>query len=176
MEPTGIMEPTGTNPDGGPNLFLARWVSIDRTEVWRSLTDSDQLDRWFGTWTGDPSSGTVMVTMTAEAEPTSPSAFTIEHCAPPKGLTVSSRAEGDLWRIQVTLVSTDHPRGTRIELRHLDVNPELLAFIGPGWEWYLDRWVAVLLGTARPSLQDFDSEYLPLGDAYRRIGGDDTAP
>ena len=62
------MIPTGTLHDDGRTLVLSRTFTAAVEEVWASVTESERLGRWFGTWTGDPTSGSVMVTMNAEPE------------------------------------------------------------------------------------------------------------
>ena len=57
------MKPTGTVEDGGKTLVLRRHFSVSIDDVWASVTESERLGRWFGTWTGDPATGSVMVTM-----------------------------------------------------------------------------------------------------------------
>lgn len=51
------MRPTGALEDGGRTLVLTRRFSARIDDVWASITDPERLSRWFGTWSGDPSTG-----------------------------------------------------------------------------------------------------------------------
>jgi hypothetical protein len=58
------MNPTGTLDDDGHTLVLVRRFTAPIEDVWASVVDSERLSRWFGTWSGDPSTGSVMLTIT----------------------------------------------------------------------------------------------------------------
>ena len=79
MEPT--MDPTpdpGTPPVAptGRREHRASGVAVvfDRTfeasaaDVWAAVTEPALLERWIGTWSGDPASGVVAFRMTAEGD------------------------------------------------------------------------------------------------------------
>ena len=158
------MNLTGTLEDDGRTLVLVRRFGVPIDDVWASVTESDRLARWFGTWTGDPASGTVLVTMNAEAEPGAPAPFRVDACEPPRLLAVSAEDEYGNWRLSAELTEVDG--GTTLTLRQMDVDPKMLPETGPGWEWYLDRLVAAVEDAEPPSLADFDTDYLPLGPGY----------
>ncbi|MFI2489063.1 SRPBCC family protein [Promicromonospora kroppenstedtii] len=158
------MNLTGTLEDDGRTLVLVRRFGVPIDDVWASVTESDRLARWFGTWTGDPASGTVLVTMNAEAEPGAPAPFRVDACEPPRLLAVSAEDEYGSWRLSAEL--TEEDGGTTLTLRQMDADPKTLPDTGPGWEWYLDRLVAAVEGGEPPSLADFDTDYLPLGPGY----------
>lgn len=60
------MTPTGTFDSNSRTLVLRRTFAVGIDDVWASITESARLSRWFGSWTGDPSTGSVMVAMNAE--------------------------------------------------------------------------------------------------------------
>ena len=163
------MIPTGTLHDDGRTLALTRTFTAGIEEVWASVTESERLGRWFGTWTGDPASGSVMVTMNAEPESGSAQRFDIRACEPPRLLSVSAINDYGHWHLTVELSAVAGT--TTLELRQEEVDPGSLAETGPGWEWYLDRLVAALTEQALPTIEDFTAAYLPMGAAYAAMLG-----
>lgn len=161
------MKPIGHLADDGTTLVLVRTLPVSIDDAWASLTESDRLARWFGTWTGDPSTGSVMVSMNAEAEPASPVRYDIEECEPPRLLTVRAVDDYGHWRLTAELTESDS--STTFELRQTDIDPQTLADTGPGWEWYLDRLVAATTGDRLPTLDDFETTYVPMGGEYSAL-------
>lgn len=160
------MNPIGTLEDDGRTLVLTRRFTAPIDDVWASVVESDRLERWFGTWTGDPADGWVMVTMNAEAEPVPPTRYAIEACDPPRRLAVSATDDHGTWRLSVELDDSD---GTTLTLRQHDLGPGMIQHTGPGWQWYLDRLVAAATGQSPPTLADFEVTYLPLAPAYAAL-------
>ncbi|MGO2754874.1 MAG: SRPBCC domain-containing protein, partial [Brachybacterium alimentarium] len=95
---------TGFLDHDGHDLVLTRSVLAPRSLIWDHLTRSDLLDTWFGTFTGDPTTGRVLVTMTAEPGEDSASEYTIHACEPAELLTVSTSSGEGGWRLSVELV------------------------------------------------------------------------
>jgi uncharacterized protein YndB with AHSA1/START domain len=164
------MMPTGRYDPSSRSLVLERRFAASIDDVWLSITESARLARWYGTWTGDPSSGSVMVTMTAEAEPVPPTRHVIEECEPPRLLEVTSTDDHGSWRLRVELSETTD--GTVLVFRQMAIDPGAAADVGPGWEWYLDRLVASVTGDEPPGLPAFESEYMPLSGAYSAMSED----
>lgn len=54
---------TGTLDTAGPDLVLTRTVAAPAARIWEHLNRSELLGTWFGTFTGDPASGSVMVAL-----------------------------------------------------------------------------------------------------------------
>lgn len=158
------MNPTGTIEDDGATLVVERRFPAPIHDVWAALTESDRLARWFGTWTGDPSTGSVMVAMTAEADTVPPARYDIEACEPPRRLSVHAVDDGGTWHLEVELSEEDGT--TVVVFRQRDVDLPSLHDTGPGWEWYLDRWVAAVAGTTPPTLDEFEQAYLAMGPGY----------
>ena len=49
--------------DSGYRLEFVRQFPDPIERVWSAVTDSDELSSWYGTWTGDPSTGTIELTV-----------------------------------------------------------------------------------------------------------------
>lgn len=132
-------EPTGAVAEGpdGPELVIHRMLPHPIDDVWAWLTEPELLGRWYGTWTGDPSSGIVELTM-LEA-PDHLGTCRIIRCEPPTQLAVSLiDPEDQAWDLQVTLEQSGE--GTRLTFRQpLGDFVLTVGDIGPGWEYDLDR-------------------------------------
>lgn len=151
------------------------WVVFTRTfdasmdVVWAAVTEPERLERWIGTWTGDPRSGTVTFTMTAEGEDVPPEPYDIEECEPPRRLRLSTTDDdGTTWRLRMELSEADGV--TTLDFAQQLTDPELAAHVGPGWDYYLDRLVAAVDG-ADPARIDFEAYYPNLSDHYRALLG-----
>ncbi|ATG50409.1 hypothetical protein CFK38_01865 [Brachybacterium vulturis] len=183
---------TGSLDASGRELALTRTVPVPARSLWEHLSRSSLLATWYGTFTGDPATGTVQVTMTAEPGQAVAAEYTIHACDPEHVLTVSSSMGEGTWRLSLELepatvsdadadadadadpdamsdAVSDGRRATRIVLRHHDVPREMLAYIGPGWEWYLDRLTGVVTGGDIPGMDVWDSEYMPLSESYAAL-------
>lgn len=158
------MIPTGSLHDDGTTLSLTRTFAGPIEDVWASITESDRLARWFGSWTGDPSSGSVMVTMNAEAESVEASSYTIRECAAPHVLAVSTSDDGGVWHLRAELSESEGV--TTLVFSQERIDQDHVASAGVGWEWYLDRLAAAAAGDPPPSLDDFERDYLPQVATY----------
>ena len=196
MTITGALDPSGQD------LLLTRTITAPAPRIWEHLSRSELLATWFGTFTGDPSSGTVMVAMTAEPGEAVASEYTIHACEPERLLTVSSAMEQDTWRLSLELSAapgggdtappgggdtgapgggdTTAPGGgdtgaadgagsTQVVLRHHDVPQAMMQYIGPGWEWYLDRLTGAATGGEIPGMDVWDSRYMSLSEDYAAL-------
>ena len=157
--PTGQLE-------SGTHLVLTRTVPIPLHDLWAALTEPGRLGRWYGTWTGDPSSGRVEVLMTAE-DGAGPEPVLIRRCVPPHRLGVTLGTAADGWRVDLDLSGDDG--ATLLRLTHRYPDPDELESVGPGWEYYLDRLVAAETG-GDPGAVDFARDYHPaLSGHYREL-------
>jgi uncharacterized protein YndB with AHSA1/START domain len=151
--------PTGHLIDGPEGLTLQLHRTLDRPpeDVWSYLVDPELL-RWYGTYTGDPASGSVQLAM-AEA-PDQPRECVIELCEPPSRLRVTLRdPQGGTWRLRLSLDAAAEGPGTDLVFRQPVAGVEGMAGdIGPGWEYYLDRLAAALRGG--------DVDAVDFGDYY----------
>jgi uncharacterized protein YndB with AHSA1/START domain len=168
------MIPTGTLDTEARTLVLTRSFAAPIDDVWASVTESDRLARWFGTWTGDPADGWVMVSMNAEPEEGSPTRFAIEACEPPRLLRVSATDVFGHWVLVVELA--EEGSGTLLTFRHEELDPASAHEVGPGWEWYLDRLVAAVSGEEPPGLAAFETDYMTMGDGYAAMAAPPAPP
>ncbi len=148
---------SGRREDRGDQhmMVIERTFRAPAADVWAAVTEPDRLERWIGTWTGDPASGSVLFRMTAEAEDAAPEVFTIHECDPPRRLVVLSTPPGSdaVWHVEVDL--SESAGATTLVFRQPVPDADLATSVGPGWEYYLDRLVAAQTGRDVDSL-DFD--------------------
>lgn len=160
-------------------LVLERRFAAGIAAVWAAVTDPAHLQRWIGTWSGDPASGSVVFRMTSEGDDVPDQIWDIERCDPPRRLDVRTReatpfsedgsGERVHWVLRLELVETagetmltfvqalaDGPLGT-----------DMAASVGPGWEYYLDRLVAAMSGADVADLEW--AAYEPMSAAYREL-------
>jgi len=140
----------------GMRLEFVRDYDDGVAEVWSALTEPDRLARWFGTWTGDPTTGTVDFVMIEEEEGSSAQPVTILECAQPARLAVEMPTPDGPWRLSVSLRERDG--GTTLVFTHRLAEPYDASSIGPGWHYYLDRLAAVVARSAVPDTWD---DYYP---------------
>ena len=116
------------------------------TDVWAAVTEPDRLERWIGTWAGDPASGTVQFRMTAEGEDIEAEPMTVHECDPPRRLVLSwmSGATSSRWHVELDLAEA----GGVTTLTFAQRVPDTATGrdVGPGWEYYLDRLTAAESG------------------------------
>lgn len=154
----GTVQPELSCADGEKlaKLVYRRELSHPRGVVWDALTVPSILSRWFGNYTGDPTTGTVRVTMRDDQDTSTTDAM-IVRCTPPAELVVDI----DGWYLELILrADGDH---TALTFTHPHVPRSETGEIGPGWQYYLDRLEAVLDGTPTPEWAD----YLDLTERYR---------
>ncbi|MGM7671155.1 SRPBCC domain-containing protein [Microbacterium sp. A93] len=160
MPETGPREPTGTLVDGpeGLTIQIQRTLGHPPEDVWAYLTDPELL-RWYGTYTGDPASGSVQLAM-VEA-PEAPGKCVIEVCERPSRLDVTlTDPEGADWRLRLSLDHAESGAGTELVFRQPVAGFETMTGdVGPGWEYYLDR-LTLALGGGDVEAVDF-ADYHP---------------
>lgn len=76
-----------------------------------------------------------------------------------------------LRTLALTAALTETGGTTTLVLRQEQVDLGSLSETGPGWEWYLDRLVAVVDDDRPPTLEDFETIYAPMGAAYAAMTG-----
>lgn len=153
--PRGEVESDGE----GRRLVLHRYYPDPVDEVWRALTDSERLGRWFGTYTGRGGpGGSVELTVTGEVdaggEVAAPVTVRVLECDEPWRLVVDI-PEGDRsWRIVMGL--TEEPGGTAMRFEQLHLPEEMdPADLEAGWRWYLDRLTASLHDEPMPAWEHY---------------------
>ena len=158
--------PTGRSEerDGHPHVVFERTFRAPIDAVWAAVTEPERLERWIGTWTGDPASGHVDFRMTAEAEDAPVEVFEIKECEAPRLLVVDSPSDDFVWHLRLELAEADGV--TTLTFSQSVPSAEMAESVGPGWEYYLDRLVAAETG-ADVAAVDWDS-YYPAQSAYYR--------
>lgn len=159
---TGIRE----ERDGATYVVLRRRFAAPIDAVWAAVTEPARLERWIGTWSGDPASGVVEFRMTAEGEDAPAEPHRIVACDPPQRLVTESQVsgEGEIWRLELDLTESDGVTTLVFAQRLADGLP--VASVGPGWDYYLDRLVAVQGGDDVDAV-DWDAYYPALAEHYR---------
>jgi len=164
-QPTGRIDTT----DGVRRLVIERELRAPIHDVWAAVTEPDRLVRWIGTFTGDPASGHVLFRMTAEGEDAPEDDMEIRECDPQRRLAVTSQVGDERWQLELDLVERDG--GTVLTFTQPDIDPVAAESVGPGWEYYLDRLVAVLTDGDVTGV-DFDRDYYPaMLEHYRGQAG-----
>lgn len=139
--------PTGRREtrDAAGAVVFDRDFAATPAEVWAALTEPALLERWIGTWSGDPLAGTVVFRMTAEGEDVPEEPVTITECTPRERLVLRLGDGGgaaEPWRLELSLAT--HDAGTILTFAQLLADPAGIGDVAPGWEYYLDRLAAVL--------------------------------
>jgi uncharacterized protein YndB with AHSA1/START domain len=162
---TGRIAPAGA----GHEIVIERTFRAPIADVWRSIVEPERMERWIGTWTGEAGPGKrVMFTMTAEGS-TEPEEVLIHRCDAPRLLDVESSVGDEVWRMRVEL-SEDDGITTLVFRQAVDIAEDIASY-GVGWEYYLDRLVAVHDGTPFPGWDDYYPAQLDHWNAQRHLAG-----
>ena len=158
--------PTGTvaRIDGHLHLLHERRFRAAPDEVWQALTEPARLERWIGTWAGDPADGHVTFRMTAEGDDVPEERVDIVVCDAPSRFEADFGSPAGVWRIAFALTATDG--GTLLRFTQRLSSVEEAANSGPGWEYYLDRAVQLV--------DHADTDFAPWSD-YEPMGTHFTA-
>ncbi len=168
--------PTGRRERRGDRdyVVLARAFRAPVEDVWAAVTEPERLERWIGTWTGDPSTGQVAFRMTAEGEDAEAEIQRIDVCEPPHRLVTRSVTPGPdgtgeiEWVLELDLTESDGV--TTLTFAQVVHDAEMASTVGPGWEYYLDRLVAAET-SAEVADVSWDDYYPGLSDHYRSLFG-----
>ncbi|GGK34338.1 hypothetical protein GCM10010124_28690 [Pilimelia terevasa] len=153
--PTGVLHRAAD----GVDLVLTRTLPVAVPEVWAGLTDPGRTADWFGPWEGEPGAGRTVRVQMAHEEGQPWGDLHIEACTPPRRLAVSMVDEYGTWRLELLLAARDG--GTTLELVQHLADAGGVGDIGPGWEFYLDLFVAALIGGPRPDFADYHPAMAP---------------
>ncbi|MDS1116983.1 SRPBCC family protein [Gordonia westfalica] len=165
----------GETRDGVSYVVLERRFRAPVDAVWAAITEPARLERWVGTWAGDPTAGFVDFRMTAEGDDAPVERMTILECDPPKRLVVESTSPDpaggpeDVWRLELDLAEAGGT--TTLTFAQGLSRPETAENVGPGWEYYLDRLVAAESGD-RVGAVDWDDYYPALSAPYAQMFAD----
>ncbi|MET3862288.1 uncharacterized protein YndB with AHSA1/START domain [Dietzia sp. 2505] len=156
---------SGYLDDSGSVVFPRR-LPMSREQAWVAVTDPARTARWIGPWSGDPASGTVQLTMTAEdGDPVD--GVEVVTCDAPGLLVVRTGPGG--WLLTVRIEGDDGEAVISLEQDIADA--ESASSIGPGWDYYLDRLVEAEAGRD-PDALSFEPDYYPgLAEYYRSLLG-----
>jgi uncharacterized protein YndB with AHSA1/START domain len=144
--------------DGAEHLVFTRTFAAPLADVWAACTEPERMQRWIGTWTGDPASGEVVFRMTAEGEDVPEEVYLVEVCEPPHRFVVRSRdaaafspdGSGPAVVWQHTLQLREADGVTTLVFTQVvpdgPVGADVVASVGPGWDYYLDRLVSAVEG------------------------------
>ncbi len=150
---------------GTSQLAWSRTFNAPIGHVWDAVAVPELLDRWYGTFTGDPATGEVRLFMTAEGDREG-SPVRVERCDKPSGYAVRTLGEGPTWVLAVDLSEIEG--FTTLTLVQTFDSADGVDTIGPGWEYYLDRLVAVENGLD-PATINFDGYHPSQGGYYARL-------
>ena len=148
----------------GIRLEFVRLIDAPVADVWSAVTDSDRLALWFGSWSGDPADGHVLLRSIEAPEDAYPDTVTIVECAAPHRLAVVLPTDDGGWPLTAEL----QPRGadgTFLLFTHRLAEPFDATSIGPGWHYYLDRLAAVVAG--QPVPENWEDYHPALSGSYR---------
>lgn len=149
--------------DGEDYLVLTRTFAAPVEDVWAAITESERLGRWFGTWSGDPSTGQVRVQWSYEEE-VGDELYSIDVCEAPYRLRLHNVNDdpAQVWTLDMRL--REEEGATVLDFAQV-LNKDLpVSDVGPGWEYYLDR-LADSVRTGEVSTVTWDG-YLDLGPEY----------
>lgn len=166
--------PTGRllHTDNGRDLALTRTLRASLGDVWASLTEPGRTARWFGPWKGEAGPGRAVEIQMAFEQGRPWAELRIDACEPPRRLAVSMVDEAGSWPMEIRIGETDGT--TTVELIHhlpgraAQPGDPGLGEIGPGWEYYLDMFVAAHAGLPLPA---FDSYYPAQKRYYEELNG-----
>ena len=146
----------------GRDLVLLRSVSLPAEEAWEFLTKSELTEQWFGAWDGDGRlGGSIRIRMKfEEGEP--PVRAKILGCDAPNYLAFHVADEYGSWQLELFL-DEDGEHDSLLRFVHHLGPDDNVGEVGPGWEYYLDLFVAATESTERP---EFDQYYPALSAHY----------
>lgn len=161
------------------DAVFTRTFAAPLEDVWAACTEPERMERWIGTWTGDPASGEVVFRMTAEGDDVPAETYLVEVCEPPRRFVVRSResqafsedGSGPTVQWQHTLELNEADGVTTLRFTQAvpegPLGLELVGSVGPGWDYYLDR-LAVAHAGGDPSEVVFEP-YLERSEHYRGL-------
>ena len=132
IRPTGRLE----QRDGTSYVVLERSFRAPAEDVWAAVTEPGRLERWIGTYAGDPATGEVAFRMTAEGDDVPEERMEIRTCTPPHHLALTSHSGEGTWLLELRL--REHAGETVLEFAQASMDAKEAESVGPGWEYYLE--------------------------------------
>lgn len=154
--------------DGQDHLVLTRTFQAPVEDVWAAITEPERLGRWFGVWSGNPSTGRVQVRWDFEDD-VAEETYVIEVCEAPHRLRVYNLSDNppDVWTLDLRL--SEVAGRTVLDFAQVLSDGLPVTDVGPGWEYYIDR-LADSIRTGEVSTVGWDG-YLELAPEYAEAFG-----
>jgi uncharacterized protein YndB with AHSA1/START domain len=145
----------------GNDLHLARTFRAPIADVWQSLTAPESTARWFGPWrwVDKAGPGNEITYSMIQEEGAPESTAIVERCDPPHHLAITTSGP---YSVSYEISLAEAGGTTVMTFVHHLPDLEMVGDFGPGWEFYLDLFVASREG--RP-FRKFD-EYYPAQKQY----------
>ncbi|MFI6865942.1 SRPBCC family protein [Nocardia sp. NPDC050406] len=155
-------QPTGRllRTDTGRDLVLTRTFRAPIQDVWASVTEPERSARWFGPWEGEAGPGRNIKVQMVFEEGKPWFEMHIDACEPPRRLALRTTDDAGEWILDAVL--TEYAGGTELTFTQHLAPTSNVADVGPGWEYYLDAWVAAEHEAPHPEFAD----YYPSMKAY----------
>lgn len=147
--PTGKLVRTAD----GHDLVLNRTLRAPIEDVWASLTEPERCARWFGPWEGKGAPGNTIKLQMVHEEGQPWMDIHIDACSAPTHLAVSTTDENDVWKMEALLSESDGVTELRF-VQHVH-RVDVVGSTGPGWEYYLDVFIAARENQPLPTFDDY---------------------
>jgi uncharacterized protein YndB with AHSA1/START domain len=154
--------------DGEDWLVYERRIRCTAEELWAAWTEPDVLGRWVGRSEQGKLNGPSDFYFTFEGDDLLPMTYTLEHVEVGHSIGVSTRNPGDesSWRLEIDLLHDTDIMVLRVA--QMVANAAVAPSIATGWEYYLDRLVA-MLEDRDVSGVDYDEYFLSQAEHYRAM-------
>lgn len=158
------LRPTGTL--NKRTVTFTREFNTSREVVWAAMTEPERLQRWIGTWSGDPTSGSVTFCITADGEDACDEPITILDYTPPESLHIHWQVDKSLW--DITLQLTEVHNVTTLNFCQIFTGDQGLEMISTSWEFFLDRLTHVV-NNQDPDSVNWEDYPKQLSQFYRKL-------
>lgn len=147
--------PTGrlAHRDDGLYVMMDRLFTAPPMEIWASLTRPAELSKWIGTYTGSPATGAVKFRSLAHDDESDWEYVSIMECKEPRRFKADFGTGDEARRTLFHLAEGE--RMTTLTVGQRLRSAAEAATIGPTWDFYLDRLVAVRLGRPLPTWDQY---------------------
>ena len=152
--------------DGQDWLVYERRIHCSPEELWAAWTEPEVLAQWVGRSEQAKLDGPSDFYFTFEGDDLLPMTYTLEHVEAGRSISVSTKNPGDehAWRLEIDLLHDADVMVLRVA--QAVANAAVAPSIATGWEYYLDRLVALLEGGTVSEL-DYDEYFLGQAEHYR---------